>query len=511
MDFTRSFIFAFLLMTLLSASAQSNLGMFTTAGDIGNPLNAGTSSYNSESQEYLLTGSGYNIWFERDEFHYLYREISGDFILTGNFGFEGEGVDPHRKTGWMVRASDNEKAAHVTGTLHGDGLTVMQWRELRGAYMRDPEDEIFAQKSNFTILQLERQGNLFILRGAHPGEPLQEIGRHDMPYMSDKVLAGAFVCAHNPEVVETARLWNARIEVPVSDDYDAYEDGFIGSRLELLDVFSGRRTIIHEDSGRFEAPNWMPDGKHLLYNQDGHLWTIPVTGGTPQQLNTGDANRNNNDHGISFDGKMIAISSHRSGLNEGGSTIYVLPIEGGEPTLVTEQTPSYWHGWNPNGREVVFVARRPGTGENYHIFSADVETGEEAQLTSFVSSHVDGPEFSPDGEFIYYNGNQTGTMQLWRMKPDGSAHEQLTFDENHDWFPHISPDGNWIAYLSFPPTIDPDSHPHYKRVELKLMPAAGGAPRTIAYLFGGQGTINVPSWSPDSKRVAFVSNSSQLE
>lgn len=505
-----SFLTLLLSAMTLTSFAQSDLGIFTQAQDIGSPINIGSSSFDPETQEYTLKGSGYNIWFERDEFHYLSREINGDFILTGNFRFEGEGVDPHRKTGWMIRASNEEQAIHVTSTLHGDGLTVMQWRELRGAFMRDPEDEIFATKSNYTILQLERQGSIFILRAAHPGEPFQEIGRHDMPQMPESVLAGAFVCSHNSEVTETARLWNARIEVPVPDDYDAYDEGFLGSRLEIIDVFTGHRTIIHEDSGRFEAPNWMPDGQQLLFNQDGRLWTIPTTGGSPRQLNTGEAIRNNNDHGISFDGKQLAISSHREGLNEGGSTIYVLPLEGGSPKLVTEQTPSYWHGWNPNGQEVLFVAKRPDTGDNYHIFSADINTGEETQLTSFASSHVDGPEFSPDGEFIYYNGSQTGTMQLWRMKPDGTAHEQLTFNETNDWFPHISPDGKWIAYLSFPPTIDPDSHPHYKRVELKLMPAAGGAPRTIAYLFGGQGTINVPSWSPDSRSVAFVSNSGEF-
>lgn len=510
-------MFRYPLLTLfLSAMtfpsfAQSDLGMFTQALDIGSPAMAGSTSFDAEAQEYRLTGSGgYSEW-KKEAFHFLYRELSGDFILTGNFRFEGVELDEHTTAGWMVRASADKWANHISAVLQRNGRIVMQNRELQVNATDDPEEEMVSPKPKYSILQLERQGELFILRAAHPGEPLQEIGRHTMPQMPDRVLAGAFVCVQNSDVRESAMLWNARIEVPVSDDYDTSEDGFIGSRLETINVFTGHRTIIHEDSGRFEAPNWMPDGKQLLFNQDGHLWTIPVTGGTLQQLNTGDAIRNNNDHGISFDGKQLAISSHRDGLNEGGSTIYVLPIQGGEPKLVTEQTPSYWHGWNPNGKEVVFVAKRPDTGDNFHIFSADIDTGQETQLTTFDSSHVDGPEFSPDGEFIYYNGNQSGTMQLWRMKPDGSAHEQLTFDETNDWFPHISPDGKWIVFISFPPTIDPGSHPHYKRVELKLMPAAGGAPSSIAYLFGGQGTINVPSWSPDSRRIAFVSNSGELE
>lgn len=503
-----TFLTLFFVVMTIGSFAQSSLGIFSKAEDIGAPDHVGTTTFDSEGQVYLLSSGGETLRPGQEEFHYLYREISGDFILTGNFRFEGAGVDRQSKTGWMIRASDNEQAMFMAGMLSGDGGTAMQWGKLWGS---DPEDEMIARKSGFSILQVERQGSRFILRAAHPGEPLQEIGRHDMPQMPDRVLGGAFVFAHTPEVTERVKLWNARIEVPVADTYDANDEGFLGSRLEIIDVFTGYRTIIHEDSGRFEAPNWMPDGKQLLFNQDGHLWTIPVAGGTPQQFYTGDADRNNNDHGISFDGKQLAISSHRDGLNEGGSTIYVLPIEGGAPKLVTEQTPSYWHGWNPNGKEVVFVAKRPGTGDNFHLFSADIDTGEEIQLTNFATSHVDGPEFSPDGKFIYYNGSQTGTMQIWRMKPDGSVHEQLTFDETNDWFPHISPDGNWIVYLSFPATIDPASHPHYKRVELKLMPVAGGAPRVIAYLFGGQGTINVPSWSPDSKRVAFVSNSGEIE
>ncbi|MEJ2006332.1 MAG: hypothetical protein P8X57_15520, partial [Cyclobacteriaceae bacterium] len=120
---------------------------------------------------------------------------------------------------------------------------------------------------------------------------------------------------------------------------------------------------------------------------------------------------------------------------------------------------------------------------------------------------VDGPEYSPDGKYIYYNGSQSGTMQIWRMKSDGSEKEQLTFDERNKWFPHISPDGKWIVFLSFPTTVAPGDHPSYKRVLLHLMPADGGPSKVIAYLYGGQGTINVPSWSPDSRSIAFVSNS----
>ena len=192
----------------------------------------------------------------------------------------------------------------------------------------------------------------------------------------------------------------------------------------------------------------------------------------------------------------------------GGSSVYVLPIGGGEPKLLTEETPSYLHGWAPNNKEVVYVATR-ADNPTYDIYKKSIDgKSKEIMLTNTgKGEHVDGCEYSPDGKYIYYNGSKSGTMQLWRMKPDGSGSEQLTFDQYNNWFPHISPDGKWIVYISFPYDIPVNSHPSYKRVTLKLMPTSGGAPKVIAYLYGGQGTINVPSWSPDSKSIPFVSNS----
>lgn len=490
---------------------QASVGDFQQQFDIGNPKLKGATIYEPVTQEYSLKGAGYNIWFNRDEFQFASRKLKGDFILTANLRFEGKGTDPHRKIGWMIRESVQENAAHISATLHGDGLTVLQWRRLRGAFMRDPQDEIFFRKKNVSIIQLERLGKTIIMRAANPGEPLQEVGRTDMPEMPDEVLAGLFICSHNADVTEEGRAWNVRIEKTVADTHNGYTDGALSSRLELLQVQDGRRKIIHNEPGRLEAPNFMPGGKRLLFNQGGSIFTIPVEGGKPEKLNTGFANRNNNDHVISFDGKMLGISHHRDGMPGGGSSVYVLPLSGGEPRLITDSTPSYLHGWSPDGKDLIYTAQRLSTSPAYNIYKKPVKGGPEVRLTFNEQGLCDGPEYSPDGKFIYFNSNETGTMQIWRMKKDGSAKEQITFDEYQNWFPHISPDGKWIMILSFPSTVLSDDHPFYKRVMLRLMPATGGAPRAIAYLYGGQGTINTPSWSPDSKTVAFVSNSGPLD
>ena len=499
------------LLACVVAMAQNSHNPLNNHADIGNPKMKGSSTFNDADQSYSLKGGGVNIWGNRDEFHYAYTMLKGDFMLTANVKLNGVGKEAHRKIGWMVRASAQDDAAHMSATLHADGLTALQWRKVRGAYMRAPQEEIRTAKKNVQIIQLERLGKTFIMRIANPGEPLQEVGRTDMIEMPDSAMAGLFICSHNADQVEEATAWNVRIEKTVAENYNGYRDGTLGNRMETMNVFDGKRMIIHENTTtRFEAPNWMKDGNRLLFNQGGSIYTIPVTGGTPEKLNTGEANRNNNDHVISFDGKWLAISSQRQGMPGGGSTVYYLPITGGDAKIITDSTPSYLHGWSPNGKEVVYTGQRISESPIYQIRKKAINGGPEVQLTNSTVGRADGPEYSPDGKYIYFNADYSGTMQIWRMKPDGTNMEQLTFDEYNDWFPHISPDGKWMVFISFPITVDSQDHPFYKRVMLRMMPVSGGPVRVIAYLYGGQGTINTPSWSPDSKKIAFVSNSGLL-
>jgi Tol biopolymer transport system component len=271
----------------------------------------------------------------------------------------------------------------------------------------------------------------------------------------------------------------------------------IESRLEILTVATGARRILHRAAGRFEAPNWSRDGRKIYFNGDGRIWTIPVEGGTPRPLDTGRHVRCNNDHGLSPDGKQLAISDS---TEEGRSLIYVLPAAGGVPRRVTPLGPSYWHGWSPDGATLVYCAQRSG---EYDVYAVPVDGGPERRLTD-APGLDDGPDFSPDGKTIYFNSERTGLMKIWRMDADGARQEAVTTDAEHaDWFPHPSPDGRSLVFLSYDRSVR--GHPPDKDVVLRLIQLPSGAPRVIARLFGGPGTINVPSWSPDSRELAFVS------
>ena len=280
-----------------------------------------------------------------------------------------------------------------------------------------------------------------------------------------------------------------------------YKD-YLGSKLEILELETGIRKVIHRSPLSLQAPNWSPDGRFLVYNSEGLLYRFDLESGIPEVIPSGFANSNNNDHVISFDGKKLGISHHAE--EEGGrSIIYTMPLSGGIPERITTLGPSYLHGWSPDGEYLTYTAGRNG---NYDICKISVNKKDEIRLTD-APGLDDGSEYSPDGKYIYFNSNRSGTMQIWRMHPDGSNQEQITFDEYNDWFPHISPDGRWMVFLSFQKEVKSDDHPFYKQVYLRKLPVSGGKPEVIAYVYGGQGSINVPSWSPDSKRIAFISNS----
>ena len=419
--------------------------------------------------------------------------MKGDFMLTTDLRILGEGGDLHRKAGWMIRQDLEADAPYVDAVVHGDGLTSLQFRKKKGGETSEVTNPDLI--SAHTI-RLEKKGNNYIMHGAQKGDPLKEIGRITVE-LNGPLYVGLAITAHQKGGFEQARFSNTRIDIPVEAKSENSE---LKSRLETVNIYTGLRKIIYQDDIHFEAPNWSRDGRYFIYNSHGLLYNLPCkTGSKPIRINTGFADRCNNDHGISFDGKTLAIS-HRS-RETNNSIIYTLPVSGGTPEQVTPQGPSYWHGWSPDGKTLTYCAERNGA---YDVYTIPVEGGQEKKLTS-AKGLDDGPEYSYDGKYIYFNSVRTGTMQIWRMKPDGTDQEQITFDDYNDWFPHPSPDGKWIMFISYQDQVEPGSHPANKRVMLRMIPFDGGKPKVVAYLYGGQGTINVPSWSPDSDEVAFVS------
>lgn len=495
MRLLRYVIAFFYSLLFLSAKAQHSNGIFEGNNDVGVVVHPGATMYDSAKQSYTLSGAGTNIWFKRDEFHYAWKKLKGNFILQTRGILLGKGTELHRKLGWMVRAGLDTNAMMVTATVHGDGLTSLQYRKATDSNVEEKKSPAQAPD----VIQLERKGNRFIMSTAKWGEAFTTVEVADIN-IGDEVYAGIYVCSHNKDVVETAQFDNVRIVIPAKDDFVPYRD-YIGSYIETLDVLNGSRKIVYVEDASLQAPNFLPDGKHLLYNSKGLIYTLNTENRTVTIINTDHVKQNNNDHVISFDGKMLGLSSS-SGEKKDGSLVYTVPVTGGKPTQITQTGPSYLHGWSPDGKWLVYTGER---NKEFDIYTIAVSGGKETRLTT-AAGLDDGSEYSPDGKYIYFNSARTGLMQLWRMLPDGSKQEQLTFDEYNNWFPHISPNGKWIAFLSFSKAIAADDHPFYKQVYLRLMPVNGGKPTVIAYVYGGQATINTPSWSPDSKRIAFVSN-----
>jgi Tol biopolymer transport system component len=501
----RASVLPVLVLGLASVAVSGQgapIGLFDGHADVGSPKIAGSATYNAVSEEYALSAGGVNMWANRDEFHFVWKRMTGDFILQARVELLGQGVDPHRKTGWMIRPSQDADAPYVDAVVHGDGLTSLQYRRTRGAVT----EEVGLPVKGADVIQLERKGGVYTFSAAKFGEPFTTASIGDIA-LGDEVLAGLVLCSHNPDVTERSVFRDVRITRPAKDTFVPYRD-FIGSVLEVLDLQTGHRRVLLRSEQPFEAPNWTPDGNALIYNRSGRaegwggLYRFDLATRQSTLIDTGVANRNNNDHVLSFDGTMLGISD-QSQASGGRSTIYTVPVTGGAPKRITTLSPSYLHSWSPDGKTLIFTG---GRNNEYDIYRIPADgSGAEVNLTNSKGLD-DGPEFTPDGRYIYFNSARTGTMQVWRMKPDGSAQEPVTNDEYNNWFPHISPDGKSIVIISFPKEVSPTDHPYYKRVYLRLMPIEGGTPRVIAYVYGGQGTINVPSWSPDSRMIAFVSN-----
>lgn len=472
-----------------TASVQGQaLGIFEGSQDVGNTVKPGTASYDAAQKSYTVSGGGANMWFTNDAFQFVWKKVSGDVSVAANIQWLGEGVNPHRKACVIIRQDLEPGSAYADVAVHGDGLTSLQYREAAAGMTH----EIQSSVKGPSRVRIQKEGNYVWMSIAQDGESLHSAGGSFRIKFAEPFYVGIGVCSHDSNVIEKAVFSNVEI-TPIQSKTNTAT--VVESTLETIAIGSTDRRVVYSTNGHFEAPNWSRDGKYLLFNSGGRIYTLPVTGGVPKLVDTGFATRCNNDHGISPDGKELVISDQ---TKDGKSRIYTLPIDGGIPRLITPSAPSYWHGWSPDGT-LAFCGERNG---EFDVYTIPATGGEEKRLTT-AKGLDDGPEYSPDGQYIYFNSDRTGLMQIWRMKPDGTDQLQVTSDDYNNWFAHPSPDGKWIVFLSYEKEVT--GHPANKDVMLRLMPTRGGEIKVLAKLFGGQGTMNVPSWSPNSANVAFVS------
>ena len=465
-----------------------NVGIFEGHQDVGTVLHPGSTTFDAAKQSYTVTGSGENMWFGMDDFQFAWKKMSGDVALSADIAFVGEKGNDHRKAVLMIRQSLDGNAPAVDIARHGDGLTSLQFRDAAGADDHEVQSNVVGPKR----VRLEKRGDYFYAFVSGADGKLGPAGASTKLVLTGPFYVGIGVSAHDKDATESAVFSNVRVEALAA----AGEKPVLYSTLETVPVASTDRRVAYVAQKHFEAPNWSRDGSYFLFNQDGGIYRLAVNGGEPSQIPTDPQVKCNNDHGISPDGTMLAISDS---TETGNSLVYTVPIAGGKPKKITATGPSYWHGWSPDGATLAFVGQR---GDNFDIYSIPANGGEEKRLTT-AAGLDDGPEYSPDGQWIYFNSERTGHMQIWRMHGDGSGQEQVTTDETNDWFPHISPDGKWMTFVAFEKGVT--GHPPDKDVTLNVMSLADKKVKVLAKLFGGQGTNNVPSWSPDSTKVAFVS------
>lgn len=272
------------------------------------------------------------------------------------------------------------------------------------------------------------------------------------------------------------------------------------SSLYIYDMITKESSLLTRENRHFEAPNWATNGTYLLINSNGKIEKYSLEGERQGIVDTGTLEKCNNDHGISFDGRTLFFSSGKNEIDEHNSFIYKVPLNGGEPKLLTPLNPSYWHGVSPDGKYIVYCAERNG---NYDVYKMNADGGEEIRLTT-AAGLDDGPEYSPDGQYIYFNSYRSGKMQIWRMHPDGSHQEQMTFDAYSNWFAHIAPHNKNAVLISYVKD-QAQQHPFGKKVKLRLLDLTTKKVEDLTPAFyGGQGTINVPSWNPEGTKFAYV-------
>ena len=496
---------------LVAICGAASLGPFDSNSDVGVTPQKGKVEFDGAAQ-YRVTGGGADMWAGADAFQFVWKKMSGDMALTADVQFIGTGA-AKRKAALMIRQGLEADSAYADVALHGDGEMSLQYRLTPAATTLETLQAAKLDVSAPVRIRVERRGDRFTMLAGKPDGQLTTTGPASVT-LHDPVYVGLAVCSHDANALQTAVFSNVKLEPlpqarPPQTRYR--------SKITIYDMRDKSTKTIYQADQIFEAPNWSPDGKYLLTNSGGRLFRIPVDGtgnATPEPVNIDPSLRLNTAHAPSPDGKMIAFSASSPSSRQ--SQVYLCNADGSNAHVMVTTTPSYFHGWSPDGKYLAYVYQHPaanGVPSNYDIFRIPAAGGESEQLDS-NPGYDDGPDYSPDGKWIYFNSDRVGGWDIWRIPAGGAGPgdlkaERVTSDDLEDWFPHPSPDSKWLLFLSFAKgtATHNDKLPG---TQLRMMPMPGAhlakSPKiqVVTTFFGGQGTINVNSWSPDSRRFAYV-------
>lgn len=474
------------------------IGLFQAESNIGNVVPAGSARYDASRRVYTIASAGANTWYHVDHFNYLWTRASGDLALTARISFPphryGHDPNPHRKGVLMFRQSLAPGSAYVDAALHGVGLTALQYRREQGANTPDIELTINAPQT----LLLEKRGAVFTLYVSQAGEPLHQVGASIAVHLRAPFYVGLGALSHDAQTTDVIEFSHVSLErlqpVPARAKRTLY------STLQTIEYTNQyrRAVVIRTVPAYMQSADWAPDGKSIFVYEDGRIERIPYLtpdgGGPPQPIALGGLVGCSGNFGLSPDGKVLAVSCSK--VSGGLHQVYLLPAEGGGvPRQLTKgAAASFFHAWSPEGKTVAFTR---GSASRADIFTIPAAGGPETRLTHDTVN--DGPVYSPDGQYIYFDSSRSGTLQIWRMRTDGSEAEQMTDDGFLNSSPHVSPDGGTLAFLSQPPGHGGSFGP----AMLRVMRFDDGLIQSVVDLRGDRGSFSMQPWG-SAKRFAFI-------
>ncbi len=479
-------------------AAAPPLGLFQAEADIGNVVPAGSARYDAGSRVYTIDSAGANTWYHVDHFNYLWTRASGDLALTARISFPPSRYrhepNPHRKGVLMFRQSLTPGSAYVDAALHGVGLTALQYRREQGANTPDIELNVGAPQT----LRLEKRGDVFTLYVSRPGKRMHQVGACVQVHLRAPFYVGIGALSHDPQTTDAIEFSHVGLErlqpVPARIRRRLY------STLQTIEFTNQyrRAVVIRTVPGYMQSADWAPDGKSILVDEDGGIERIPYlnpdAGGPPQPLAVGGLVGCSGNFGLSPDGKILAVSCSRVAGEP--HQIYLLQAAGGGvPRQLTKRPEaSFFHAWSPDGKTVAFTR---GSASHADIFTIPAAGGLETRLTR--DTRNDGPAYSPDGQYIYFDSSRGGTTQIWRMRTDGSQAEQISDDDFLNSSPHVSPDGGALAFLSQLPRRGGGPGP----AVVRMMRFDDGLIQSVVQLRGDRGSFSMQPWG-NAKRFAFI-------